>query len=393
MSFGFFACERIEKPGNIPGMGDTPGTLQAEKYEFNEGLSFSSFTGISNNSTSSILKSTATDEIIYEFEEFTQGSGDQVVLKVTITNNSDECRTAWFRAGTVFQVNKDGYQNAILLAPVAVCVDAGQSKTVILNLYCLNLGKEGSDETASYEFLGVTTSETMLQLLDRLRYRMINYEHLVAYYDLDLYIQIKDKLQEIVWAITNGTGTVDDYMDFINTIPKVDGLGLYPDGIYNENPSLPDCDWCLPCSGTGALSYVAFLTGCDGTPAPSSGSYITNGFNFNVETNWNLKIGKGESKKLKGAIKFEATGDQLGEDGAVDEGIFVFNTSCEVEDLEVITKNKDEEHSIIEDVQVGAIFNMANGFTVEFVSVEGDDSGYIYTFKVMSDNCSGSQEN
>lgn len=241
-SLFLFSCEKIEKPGNIPGMGNAPGELQAEKYEFHEDLTISSFKGVGEVVA---LKSAQEDDLTYNYDEVQHGSGDQVILEVTITNNSNDCRTAYFLAGTVFKVNKGGYQNGILLSPVVVCLDGNETKVVTLQLYCLNLGLEGSDESASYEFLGVSTSESIKNLLDRLRFKMLNYEHYLVTGELTLYHEIVKTLQDAVWEITNGGGNVDGYMEFINSIPRVPH-GYYPDGIYNENPDLPVC-WCAPC--------------------------------------------------------------------------------------------------------------------------------------------------
>nr|WP_319398149.1 hypothetical protein [uncultured Carboxylicivirga sp.] len=379
----FSSCQKdaVEQPGNIPGMGNTEGELQTKAYSFHQDLTFGDMTGVSKFSTSSLLKSTS-DLIIVGSA---QGSGDQVMIELTITNtNKEECRSAWFRAGTVFVVNLDGYQNAILLSPVNVCVPPNTTKTFVLYLYCLNNGMEGSDPSASYELLGVTTSPAMLYLVNLLQFKMVNYEHYVAYpkegYN---YETIKDKLQEMVWKITNGTGLTPDDLAFIEDLPDLP-TGVLPEYIYNLEVPLPDC-WCLDeCSvvgNSGALSYIMFKLDCDNIE-DYEGAYTDNGFEYKVLVE-------------NGGIKFESTSEPaLGEDGRIEIGTFTFTMPCYDEDIEITVKNKTPVTQTINITQVGQSILMTNGFMVEFISVDGNDEiGFTYVFNIVSDSCTGGETN
>ena len=240
----FNSCEKIEVSGDIPGMGNSGGKLEAQKYDFNEDLGFSTIIGVGDN-----LKSASDDDVV--IEGVAQGSGGEwVIVTLTITNhNTSEWRSAYFRAGTVFEVNLPGYQNAISLAPVIICLSPGEERIVTLYLYCLNYGKSDSDNSASYKILGVTKSELMMELVNALQGKMVNYEDYMIYYGdgaANFYNDVKDKLQEIVWHITNGEGMTDEDKEYINSLPDLP-QGVLPEGIYDLNFVLPD-SWCAGCS-------------------------------------------------------------------------------------------------------------------------------------------------
>lgn len=387
----FTSCEKEKDkgPGNIPGMGNAGGELQAEAYEFHKDITFGTMGGVDVGTYTSGLKSDDLEVVIGD----PQGSGDEVMIEVVITNNHPtECRSAWFRAGTVFGVDLEGYQNCILLAPVNICVPPDRTKTFVLYLHCLNRGLENSDETATYENLGVTTSEEVLELIELLKFKKVNYEHYIQYPEVDIsYNEVRDRLQEILWKITNGSGMDASDLEFINNLPDLPD-GVFPEYIYDLTLPLPDC-WCIDecdvVENSGALSFVAFVIDCDGplNPIPDDDSYETAGFSFNVITE--VPGGGGSN----GYIKFEETGgSQLGEDGQIQTGIFTFWAPCYDEQVTVTTKNKDTITEVIDITQVGQAVVMVNGFMVEFVSVESDDGGYIYVFNVVSDSCPGSNK-
>ncbi|WP_289054493.1 hypothetical protein [Carboxylicivirga marina] len=374
----------IGEAGNIPGMGNAGGELQAEAYEFHQDLILGTITGYDGTSSVAHLKSD-----FLEIVGTAQGSGDQVKVELSITNTHlSECRSAWFRAGTVFDVNLSGYQNAILLSPVNICVPPNATKKITLFLYCLNLGMHGSDGDASYEMLGVTTSQPVLDLIELLWFKKVNYEHYLYYPEQDLdYSVVRAKLQDILWIITNGNGEYD--VDFINALPDLPE-GVFPEYIYDLNVTLPDC-WCVDecevVENSGALSYVAFLTNCTGTPSAEvdeNGNYTVDGFTFNVQTNY---------QQTEGTIKFESISEPaLGEDGLIETGIFTFWAPCRDGQITVTTKNKDEITDVVDVNEVGQAIVMDNGFMIEFISVVAENGGYAYTFNVVSDSCPGSNK-
>ena len=394
-SISFVSCEKSdskkEKPGQIPGMGNAGGELQAEAYEFHQDLTFGTNEGVDVDTHVSVLKS-AKDGLEVVIGE-PQGSGDEVMIEIEITNNHPtECRSAWFRAGTVFDCNLEGYQNGILLAPVNICVAPGTTKTFTLYLYCLNRGLENSDEDVIYENLGVTTSQEVLDFIELLMFKKVNYEHYLYYPEVNFnYNEVKDRLQNILWKITNGSGMDASDLEFINSLPDLPE-GVFPENIYDLTIPLPDC-WCIDecdvVENSGALSYVAFEIACDGplNPIPDDNSYETAGFLFNVITE--VPGGGGSN----GYIKFEETGgSQLGEDGQIETGVFTFWAPCHDEQITVTTKNKDEITVVFDITEVGQAVVMVNGFMVEFISAESENGGYTYVFNVVSDSCTGSNK-
>jgi hypothetical protein len=128
---------------------------------------------------------------------------------------------------------------------------------------------------------------------------------------------------------------------------------------------------------TGALSYVAFLTDCDTIYTPLDGEvYSYDEFEYMVETNY---------KQSKGNIKFEAIGDQLGEDGVEEFDYFIFRSACKDSVITVETKNQDLSSKII---KAGHKVVMDNGFTVKWVDLSyiEPDQNYRFIFKVTSDS-------
>lgn len=147
-------------------------------------------------------------------------------------------------------------------------------------------------------------------------------------------------------------------------------FGFYMEEEEPEEPEEPENPTG---EGTGALSYVSFATGCaDEITIFSSGGDFT----YNVETNY---------KQGSGNIKFEAEGDQLGEDGESETDVFMFE-ACDVSEIEVETKNKDlGTHTFV----LGESHDMGNGFVVTWISKTSSESSFTYTFSVTSDAIGG----
>jgi hypothetical protein len=283
LGYGSISCERkIEVAGEIPGMGNSVGKLEATAYDFHEDLVFSPIIGVGENS-----KSDPVDRVT--IEGVAQGSGRYVMVTFTITNNDPtEWRSAYLRAGTVFEVNLAGYQNGISLAPVVICLSPGEVRIVTLYLYCINYGKSDSDNSATYKILGVTESEVMLDLVNALKGKMVNYEDYMIYYGDgagDFYIDVRDNLQKIVWHITNGDGMTDADIAYINSLPELP-QGVLPEGIYDLNFVLP-ASWCAGCrletawggttQGEGKSWWFYYDASAGGKQAIYAGQYSVTG--------------------------------------------------------------------------------------------------------------------
>ncbi|MCU4166435.1 hypothetical protein [Carboxylicivirga caseinilyticus] len=245
----FTACEKekIESPGNIPGMGYTEGELSVDAFELPEGIELvGTITGLEETTTAAIskddlsLKSTFANEAVQTNSNY--GSGGQFVkLKCQLRNRTNQQRTMFFPKGLVCKVKQEGYQSGILLQWAWVSLKPNEERTFILHLYCINKGKSNSDAQSEFEIHGITNSNTMWKLLNLIGWGKINWEHFnsVSTSTSSLketslsYDEIASGLQDAVWALTNGDGLTEDQIEFINAIPQLDETELPSDLLNN----------------------------------------------------------------------------------------------------------------------------------------------------------------
>jgi len=126
---------------------------------------------------------------------------------------------------------------------------------------------------------------------------------------------------------------------------------------------------------TGALRYIAFLTGCDSIMSPSDGDiYIYDQFEYMVEVDYQQMVGN---------IKFVAAGDQLGEDGVKETDVFIFKASCKQIEIDVETKNESLD---TKKIRIGHLVVMDNGFLIKWdkITYNEADNSYTYIFKVKN---------
>ena len=306
------SCEKIEKAGEIPGMGDAGGELSATPYTFNSDLTLGEFVGVS---PSNLKSAEETEELtIVNINALPQGSGDQVIVEVTIENTSEtECRTAWFRAGTVFQVSDPDYQSGILMAPAEVCIGPKSITTIALYLYCLNQGKENSSGEVTYELKGVTDSDNMWGLVLALKGKKVNYEHYTLYPEDESseynYEYVKNTIQKIIWIITNGNGNYSMYNDFLNNLPNLPE-GYYPaslDDIYNLGATLPNCNCDSPEYPCDELDEQTAFGGDTGFNIGKPGAWW---YAFDIENGLTQDIYAGQTIKI-GSITYDKDGKTL----------------------------------------------------------------------------------
>lgn len=240
------SCEKeTESPGGIPGMGNTPGKLEIrEAFKLPEGVTITGeITGVLDpGKKSSDTKSATT----FSTSDFYGSGGKAVRLQVTLTNNTNSPRTILFPKGLIWECNVPGYQHAILLQTTWVCVAANASRTIIIDLYCINWGLESSHTNTTFRILGITASDIMWQLLDLIGWKKINYEMIYHFTigkktglaDSPTYDEITERLQNIVWKLTNfGQPITEEDKEFIGSIPEllpeeippVNAQGQYPE--------------------------------------------------------------------------------------------------------------------------------------------------------------------
>jgi hypothetical protein len=243
VAIGFVSCEKekVEQPGEIPGMGNAEGELEiAEKFVAPAGIEISGLEGVPTTGVSvtgtNVLKSSNT------YSSYHCGSGGSfngdvfrawINIGLTIYNSSTEERCVTFPQGLVFKVSDPEYQNALLLSDVKICVKGGETIQITLHAYCINKGKDGSDADVNYTILGTTSSDVIKKLLDLVSERLINLQYYsgentstalksVAAEDISVYYERAHHLQEAVWTLTNdGQDLSSDQINYIKSIPMV----------------------------------------------------------------------------------------------------------------------------------------------------------------------------
>lgn len=259
LGLGFNSCEKEEMPGEIPGMGNAGGELEVKsQFVEPEGIEISGLTGVSYNSPVSAQgfvegKGYPKSGSINMSNFSRYGSGGQwVKIKVNLKNTRNDGRCVWFPRGLVFKVSHPEYQNAILLCWTPVWVDANSTREIVLDVYCINKGKNGSDENVTYTIMGVTSSVVINKLLELIGWRMINIEFYQSPYqnaktkslnaDDFNYNNMVVQLQDALWTLTNdGKELSQAQIDYINSLPMMPE-GSYPANLDDEG-ALPPSNW------------------------------------------------------------------------------------------------------------------------------------------------------
>lgn len=227
----FISCDKEGNqegdPGHISGMGNAGGKLQViEPFVLPEGVSivgeirgFGDPNAAVKGDNSLLQKSMLKDD---NNEYYTCGSGGQnIILHIELRNDNDEDIDYVFEGGCLFECQQEGCQHAICARRVAIRLRARMSRRCKLLLYCINLGKSGSSANLSYKILGVSESERIIKLINALQHKKININD-YSTDNLEEYGGMCNHIQDIVWAITNGTGVSDEGWEYINTLPNVD---------------------------------------------------------------------------------------------------------------------------------------------------------------------------
>jgi len=247
MLISFNSCEKVsEAPGGIPGMGETPGELEiSEPFVPPNGVTYEVMGGqeltLTNVASSA---QTGLKSVSDNSKEKIYGSGGSIhnnkfrfwiIVKLKFTNISNKDRRITLKEGMIFKVVEKGYQNGILLKKVIFYVRKHTTRTVSILAYCVNRGRNGSNENLHYTIPGVTKSKIMWEeLLESLKGRQVNIENFIEQTPspslksvnaggLEKYKEIADHLQNMVWTLTNdGKKLSQEQRDFIQTIPFVE---------------------------------------------------------------------------------------------------------------------------------------------------------------------------
>jgi len=227
--FTVISCEKdkIDIPGNIPGMGNTKGELQIkQKYELPKGINIvGEITGVKSGigKTGEIINNVwdaKTDCPIY-------GSGGFVRLKLNLLNYRNYPITVFFSKGLIFKCNFGGFQESMCGQTTWACIPPNTLRSIYLDLYCLNKGIPSPDNTGKYSILGITASKTMWDLLNLIGWRKINYEMCFPRPGKGIeaepaYEEIIERMQTVIHNLTNyGSELSADDIAFIQNIPEL----------------------------------------------------------------------------------------------------------------------------------------------------------------------------
>lgn len=256
-----YSCQKEESEeaaGAIAGMGETSGELVVSPYELPDGIEIQGdINGVDVNEDNEVAAFAENKSLLKSwnfgnsYPDYGNG-GQWIKVRITVSNSHHSPRTIFFPKGLVFKVNHEGYQHGILLQWTWFVVNPGSSRTILLNLYCLNKGRNGSSSDAQYSIAGVTESRVMWKLLNRIGWRKINCEHYFPNNsnlkstnglkgDEDLvehYEDISNLLQDAVWSITNGDGLTAQQIQEIEALPELEP-GTYPEELENGVENAP----------------------------------------------------------------------------------------------------------------------------------------------------------
>ena len=240
---GFTACEQTEKPGGIPGMGETPGELEIDKpFVAPEGVTIdvAGLDEIRLDDAASGSANLKSAQWSWGNTFSCGGSKDKndfvfwinVNISMSNSNNSEMCVT--IPQGTVFETSDPNGQNGILLTDMKICVKAHEVVDCNLMLMCLNYLRPGSKKDIFYKMLGTTNSKLLQELISYLKGKKIGiefYTNIVpssklkstSAEDLETYKEIADRIQNTIWDLTNhGKNISQDDIDFFNSIPDIE---------------------------------------------------------------------------------------------------------------------------------------------------------------------------
>jgi len=227
-------------PGQIPGLGNTPGELTGTPFTFPDGVELDGeITGAVNSSGywSSGGKSGSYSFIGKNGETITKtsepatrttdpieyrGSGKSYVeLLVSLRNTKSTPITVTIPAATVFVSKAGDCQNGVLIKKVSFTIPANSTYKLCLVMYCGNASKGTAGSSDIYILGVVSNAAPLLDLCERVKNKKINIEEFPRNYDArDIYRNQANVLQDIVWNVTDGDGITSEDIAYINSLPN-----------------------------------------------------------------------------------------------------------------------------------------------------------------------------
>ena len=209
----FLSCSKDKSnkddPSNIPGMGDAGGELEVE-----EPFAYPLAPSIVGDITGVEVNPLPTDNPV-------GSGGGWVILDIVLENITDKDANFYLPGGSVIECQTENYQHAICIKRIDVSVEKESTKNFKLLVYCINKGRSGSSPDITYIIKGVTSSDRMMTLVAALEDKKIDIRNYLPDDKLE-FIELSEKIQDIVWAITNGSGLSDGDWTFINSLTVID---------------------------------------------------------------------------------------------------------------------------------------------------------------------------
>jgi hypothetical protein len=240
------SCEKdkLDSPGNIQGMGYTPGKLQVkDSFKLPQGVYLIGDISGMDNAGQKGDGSKSVYDVKSDYSCF--GSGKWVKLKMTLLNSGNYPRTIFFPKGLLWECKMSKIQHALSCQTTWICLQPNSTRSFYVDLYCINHGIPAPDHNATYRILGVTDSKVMWNLLNIIGWRKINYEMIYGTYyggkgtnEGPTYEEITEKLQTIVWNLTNdGIDISVQDKAFIESIPELSSTEIPQ---LDENSQYPE---------------------------------------------------------------------------------------------------------------------------------------------------------
>ncbi len=135
--------------------------------------------------------------------------GGAFSLTCYITNTTTTTITFILEAGDWFQPSSDDYQPMLCPIDISVVIEAGQTTTVLIPVYCLNSGLSSPADDSDYTICDmISSNDCLLDIIGILKTK-----------DLSsiTYLQATE-VQKIIWNCTEGE-SVD--LEYLNNLPSL----------------------------------------------------------------------------------------------------------------------------------------------------------------------------
>ncbi len=227
------------KPGEIPGLGETEGELTGTPFVLPKGASLvGKINGYAGreiyperffNSRKFANRQIETDlnrQTTNTQAEIMVGSGGIVEVAIELKNTTNEKVVVKFPARLVLKAEpvngRTEFQNGILLKDTQVVLPPNKTTIVALTMYCANAERLSSSRRAEYKWTVISNSAPLVDLTNRLVDKKINFEEYTKdeMYADGGYYDITYELQMILWYFTDNLEELqENWKEYINQLP------------------------------------------------------------------------------------------------------------------------------------------------------------------------------